>query len=206
MKSTDRQSAQRVLCHEHRRSKRHAQLYARAATMVLQATIGRMRERFDGRHGNNAARTHEAHRGPSCWQVHRQRRSNPTAVRAQSTPPYRGPIGPGQSPALMYGRCPRCKRNLTEAEQVQMKCGQVPEASAGAADAAGMSHPAIPPILPDDIDQATCEPSAGRRPRLAQRPPASARSPPAVQSALDRAVLAGHSYARSSGSPSESEE
>src|SRR3979490_890584 len=69
----------------------------------------------------------------------------------------------------------------------------------------GMSDPAIPPILRDDIDQPTCEPSAGRRLRLRQQPPASARSPPAVQSALGRAALAGHSYACSSGFPSESE-
>ena len=47
--------------------------------------------------------------------------------------------------------------------------------------------------------------SAGRRLRLARRPPASAHSRPAVQSALDRAASAGHSYARSSGSPLESE-
>ena len=47
----------------------------------------------------------------------------------------------------------------------------------------------------------TCEPSAGRRLRLQRRPPASARSRPAVQSALDCAASAGHSYAYSSGSP-----
>src|SRR5439155_23541055 len=64
---------------------------------------------------------------------------------------------------------------------------------------------AIPPSLRDGTDQPIFERSAGRRLRLARRPPASARSRPAAQSALDRAASAGHSYARSSGSPLDSE-
>src|SRR5215471_17010480 len=78
------------------------------------------------------------------------------------------------------------------------------EVSVGAADVVGMSDPAIRPSLRGDIDPPTCEPSAGRRLQLPRRPPASARSRPAVQSALDRAASAGHSYACSSGSPLES--
>src|SRR5262249_1128045 len=80
-----------------------------------------------------------------------------------------------------------------------------PGASDGAADAAGMTDLAIPPSLRDDTDQPIFERSAGRRLRLARRPPASAPSRPAVQSPLDRAASAGHSYARSSGSPLDSE-
>src|SRR5215471_8827841 len=79
------------------------------------------------------------------------------------------------------------------------------EASAAAIYAAGMTDRAIPPSLRDGTDQPIFERSAGRRLRLARRPPASARSRPAVQSALDRVASAGHSYARSSGSPLESE-
>ena len=45
----------------------------------------------------------------------------------------------------------------------------VPGASAGTTDAAGMSGPAILPTLLDDIDQPTCEWSAGRRLRIAVR-------------------------------------
>jgi len=49
-----------------------------------------------------------------------------------------------------------------------------------------MTDRAIPPSLRDGTDQPIFERSAGRRLRLARRPPASARSRPAVQSALDR--------------------
>src|SRR5262245_31510150 len=68
-----------------------------------------------------------------------------------------------------------------------------------------MIGPVSPPILRGDSDQSIFERSAGRRLRLPRRPPASPRSRFAVQSALDRAASAGHSYARSSGSPLESE-
>ena len=69
----------------------------------------------------------------------------------------------------------------------------------------GREERSCSPANPSRIDQPTCEPSAGRCLRLRQRPPASVRSRPAVQCALDRAASAGHSYARSSGSPLESE-
>src|SRR4029077_16778136 len=51
--------------------------------------------------------------------------------------------------------------------------GAVALTGTAAADAAGMSDPPTPPILLDDIDQPTCEPSAGRRLRLQRRPPAA---------------------------------
>ena len=54
--------------------------------------------------------------------------------------------------------------------------------------AAGMTDRAIPPSLRDGTDQPIFERSAGRHLGLARRPPASARSRPAVQSALDRAT------------------
>ena len=63
----------------------------------------------------------------------------------------------------------------------------------------------VRPDLRSDSDQPIFERSAGRRPRLPRRPPASARLQAAVQSALDQAASAGHSCARSSGSPLESE-
>jgi hypothetical protein len=63
-----------------------------------------------------------------------------------------------------------------------------PPVLANGSDAAGMSDPANRPILPADIDLPTSERSAGRRLRLPRRPSASARSQPAVQSALDRAA------------------
>jgi hypothetical protein len=79
---------------------------------------------------------------------------------------------------------------------------RLPAVSVGAADA---DERPCSPANPSRIDQPTCEPSADRRLWLRRWPPASARSRPAGQSALDHAASAGHSCARSSGSPLESE-
>src|SRR4029077_18185959 len=64
-----------------------------------------------------------------------------------------------------------------------------PGVSAGAIDGAAMIGLAGLPTPHSDIDQPTSERSAGRRQRLRRRPPASARSQPAVQSALHPVLL-----------------